>query len=183
MFSPNYPFPYQVTSLDTAFRMSDTVCVVYFLSATSCVDTSSTGCRTARTWRELSSHLTSSTFLEANKSASKFGSMMLILSLYLYFTSLKGVRTAMSRSTSMGRRRSINTTSTTTCSVVRANIEPTWGFVSYNALLIPGQNQQPPQTIYSPGPRLVLLFKAGSKPGSGFKAQYRFETGKKPFCT
>ena len=91
---------------------------MYFLSATSCVDTSSTGCRTARTWRELSSHLTSSTFLEANKSASKFGSMMLILSLYLYFTSLKGVRTAMSRSTSMDRRRSTNTTSTTTCSVV-----------------------------------------------------------------
>ena len=50
----------------------------------------------------------------------------------------------------------------------------------FNALLIPGQ--QTPQTIYSPGPRLVLLFKAGSKPGSGFKAQYRFETGKKPFC-
>eukprot|EP00090_Calanus_glacialis_P014380 TRINITY_DN23170_c0_g1_i1.p1 TRINITY_DN23170_c0_g1~~TRINITY_DN23170_c0_g1_i1.p1 ORF type:complete len:870 (-),score=100.53 TRINITY_DN23170_c0_g1_i1:1263-3872(-) len=36
--------------------------------------------------------------------------------------------------------------------------------------------QTTPQTINSPGPRLVLLFKAGSKPGSGFKAQYRFET-------
>ena len=38
--------------------------------------------------------------------------------------------------------------------------------------------QQTPQTINSPGPRLVLLFKAGSKSASGFKAQYRFETGK-----
>ena len=37
--------------------------------------------------------------------------------------------------------------------------------------------QQTPQTINSPGPRLVLLFKAGSKSASGFKAQYRFETG------
>jgi len=36
--------------------------------------------------------------------------------------------------------------------------------------------QQTPQTINSPGPRLVLLFKAGSKSASGFKAQYRFET-------
>jgi hypothetical protein len=34
-----------------------------------------------------------------------------------------------------------------------------------------------PQEIHSPGPRLVLLFKAGPKPGSGFKANYRFETG------
>jgi len=33
-----------------------------------------------------------------------------------------------------------------------------------------------PNEIHSPGPRLVILFKAGSKPGSGFKANYRFET-------
>jgi len=33
-----------------------------------------------------------------------------------------------------------------------------------------------PSEIHSPGPRLVILFKAGSKPGSGFKANYRFET-------
>ena len=35
----------------------------------------------------------------------------------------------------------------------------------------------PPEEIHSPGPRLVILFKAGSKPGVGFKANYRFETG------
>jgi len=34
----------------------------------------------------------------------------------------------------------------------------------------------PPEEIHSPGPRLVILFKAGSKPGVGFKANYRFET-------
>ena len=33
-----------------------------------------------------------------------------------------------------------------------------------------------PQTVQSPGPRLVLLFNAGSKSGSGFKARFRFET-------
>jgi hypothetical protein len=31
------------------------------------------------------------------------------------------------------------------------------------------------------GPRLVLLFNAGSKPGSGFKARYAFETGGSSF--
>ena len=41
--------------------------------------------------------------------------------------------------------------------------------------VVPGQAS--PQTINSPGPRLVLLFKAGMKSASGFKAQYRFETG------
>ncbi len=40
-----------------------------------------------------------------------------------------------------------------------------------------------PQEIHSPGPRLVLLFKAGPKPGSGFKANYRFETGRYRFDT
>ena len=34
-----------------------------------------------------------------------------------------------------------------------------------------------PTVINSTGPRLVILFKAGSKPGSGFKANYYFETG------
>ncbi|XP_023327852.1 dorsal-ventral patterning tolloid-like protein 1 isoform X2 [Eurytemora carolleeae] len=33
-----------------------------------------------------------------------------------------------------------------------------------------------PTVINSTGPRLVILFKAGSKPGSGFKANYYFET-------
>jgi hypothetical protein len=33
----------------------------------------------------------------------------------------------------------------------------------------------PPQ-VKTPGPRLVLLFKAGSKAGSGFKANFKFET-------
>lgn len=94
---------------------------------------------------------------------------------------------ATSRSTSMARRRSTSTTSMTTCFVVRQSFSLLWSLLhkrsvchGFNALLIPGQ--QTPQTIYSPGPRLVLLFKAGSKPGSGFKAQYRFETGKKVFC-
>ena len=89
---------------------------------------------------------------------------------------------ATSRSTSTVRRRSTSTTSMTTCSVVRHcyTIHKRSVCHRFNTLLIPGQ--QTPQTIYSPGPRLVLLFKAGSKPGSGFKAQYRFETGKKAFC-
>ena len=34
----------------------------------------------------------------------------------------------------------------------------------------------PPPTVKTPGPRLVLLFKAGAKPGSGFKANFKFET-------
>jgi hypothetical protein len=34
-----------------------------------------------------------------------------------------------------------------------------------------------PGEVKTPGPRLVLLFNAGSKPGSGFKARYAFETG------
>ena len=34
----------------------------------------------------------------------------------------------------------------------------------------------PPPVVKTPGPRLVLLFKAGIKPGSGFKASYNFET-------
>ena len=46
--------------------------------------------------------------------------------------------------------------------------------------VVPGQAS--PQTINSPGPRLVLLFKAGMKSASGFKAQYRFETGECPEC-
>jgi len=33
-----------------------------------------------------------------------------------------------------------------------------------------------PPMVKTPGPRLVLLFKAGSKPGSGFKANFKFET-------
>lgn len=33
-----------------------------------------------------------------------------------------------------------------------------------------------PPVVTTPGPRLVLLFKAGSKPGSGFKANFKFET-------
>ena len=33
-----------------------------------------------------------------------------------------------------------------------------------------------PQTVQTPGPRLVLLFNAGSRSGSGFKARFRFET-------
>ena len=34
-----------------------------------------------------------------------------------------------------------------------------------------------PDRIKTPGPRLVLLFNAGSRPGSGFKATFHFETG------
>ena len=37
--------------------------------------------------------------------------------------------------------------------------------------------QKTPKKINSPGPRLVILFKAGSKSGAGFKANYSFETG------
>lgn len=33
-----------------------------------------------------------------------------------------------------------------------------------------------PPEVKTPGPRLVLLFKSGSKPGSGFKAMFNFET-------
>ena len=33
-----------------------------------------------------------------------------------------------------------------------------------------------PRTVKTEGPRLVLLFKAGAKPGSGFKANFKFET-------
>ncbi len=33
-----------------------------------------------------------------------------------------------------------------------------------------------PERIKTPGPRLVLLFNAGSRPGSGFKATFHFET-------
>ncbi len=33
-----------------------------------------------------------------------------------------------------------------------------------------------PNPVKTPGPRLVLLFKAGNKPGIGFKANFRFET-------
>ncbi len=36
-----------------------------------------------------------------------------------------------------------------------------------------------PERVKTPGPRLVLLFNAGSRPGSGFKATYHFETGEK----
>ena len=36
-----------------------------------------------------------------------------------------------------------------------------------------------PREVMTPGPRMVLLFKAGSKPGSGFKARFQFETGNK----
>jgi len=36
--------------------------------------------------------------------------------------------------------------------------------------------KETPPTIHSPGPRLVLLFKGGETAGSGFKAQYTFET-------
>ena len=34
-----------------------------------------------------------------------------------------------------------------------------------------------PERVKTPGPRLVLLFNAGSRPGSGFKARFHFETG------
>lgn len=34
-----------------------------------------------------------------------------------------------------------------------------------------------PTRVKTPGPRLVLLFNAGTRPGSGFKAKFRFETG------
>ncbi len=34
-----------------------------------------------------------------------------------------------------------------------------------------------PPVVRSPGPRLVLLFNAGARPGSGFKAKFHFETG------
>ncbi|XP_059082755.1 cubilin-like isoform X2 [Tigriopus californicus] len=33
-----------------------------------------------------------------------------------------------------------------------------------------------PTRVKTPGPRLVLLFNAGTRPGSGFKAKFRFET-------
>ena len=33
-----------------------------------------------------------------------------------------------------------------------------------------------PPIVKTEGPRLVLLFKAGAKPGSGFKANFKFET-------
>jgi hypothetical protein len=36
--------------------------------------------------------------------------------------------------------------------------------------------KETPPIIHSPGPRLVLLFKGGTVAGSGFKAQYTFET-------
>ena len=36
--------------------------------------------------------------------------------------------------------------------------------------------KETPPSINSPGPRLVLLFKGGDTAGSGFKAQYTFET-------
>ena len=36
--------------------------------------------------------------------------------------------------------------------------------------------KEQPQTVQTPGPRLVLLFNAGSRSGSGFKARFRFET-------
>ncbi|XP_071744912.1 LOW QUALITY PROTEIN: cubilin [Lepeophtheirus salmonis] len=36
--------------------------------------------------------------------------------------------------------------------------------------------KQDPEAVRTPGPRLVLLFNAGSKPGSGFKALFKFET-------
>jgi hypothetical protein len=34
-----------------------------------------------------------------------------------------------------------------------------------------------PERVKTPGPRLVLLFNAGTRPGSGFKARFHFETG------
>ena len=79
----------------------------------------------------------------------------------------------MWRSTSMGKRKSTIMTSMTTCSVVS---KAGWRWLqTHDTRSFAGQ--QTPQTINSPGPRLVLLFKAGSKSASGFKAQYRFETG------
>ena len=36
--------------------------------------------------------------------------------------------------------------------------------------------RETPPTVKTEGPRLVLLFKAGQKPGSGFKGNFKFET-------
>ena len=49
--------------------------------------------------------------------------------------------------------------------------------VQHNFLLQIYLGKTTPTVINSTGPRLVILFKAGSKPGSGFKANYYFETG------
>lgn len=35
-----------------------------------------------------------------------------------------------------------------------------------------------PQTVVSSGPRLVMVFSSGKYHGGGFKAHYKFETGK-----